>query len=106
DTDRANGIASASGAAYVPTRSIREAFALVESADFVFTPDTSIAHAVSAFRKPSVAIYAKGKRSDWDLFDTPGVSVEHTEPSMQGLPLARVLEAVDSVWDLLSVSRG
>jgi ADP-heptose:LPS heptosyltransferase len=85
----------------VPTPSIREALALVATADFVFTPDTSIAHAVSALQRPSVAIYGKGSRARWGLYGAPGESVEHTSPdrSLVELPVERVLAAIDRVWD-------
>ena len=64
------------------TPSIRDAFALVATADFVFTPDTSIAHAASAFRKPSVVLFVRGKAERWGLYGTPGANVEHTEGTL------------------------
>jgi ADP-heptose:LPS heptosyltransferase len=71
---------------------------MVATADFVFTPDTSIAHAASALKRRAVAIYARGKKSDWALYGTRGRSVEHTEPDLSGLPLEPVLRAIDDVW--------
>ena len=101
DLDRAARIARGGGGEVLPTPSIREALALVATADFVFTPDTSIAHAVSALQRAAVAIYGKGSRERWGLYGAPGQSVEHTNPdrSLVELPVARVLSAVDSVWD-------
>jgi ADP-heptose:LPS heptosyltransferase len=89
----------------VATPRLREAIALVATADFVFTPDTSIVHAASAFRRPAVAIYARGKKSDWSLYGTVGRSIEHTEPDLSGLPLEPVLAAVDEVLNDAAVSR-
>jgi ADP-heptose:LPS heptosyltransferase len=97
DGRRADEIAHAGGGSFVPTPRLRDAIALVATADFVFTPDTSIVHAASAFKRPAVAIYARGKKSDWALYGTRGRSIEHTEPDLKTLPLEPVLEAVDQV---------
>jgi ADP-heptose:LPS heptosyltransferase len=105
ETDSAERIANAGGGVAARTPGIRDAIALVATADFVLTPDTSIAHAVSAFQKPAVALYVKGKRERWGLYGAPGESVEHSERDLSGLPLDRVLRAVDSVWDASIVSR-
>lgn len=105
ETDRAERIANTGGGVAVRTPGIRDAIALVATADFVLTPDTSIAHAVSAFQKPAVALYVKGKRERWGLYGAPGESVEHSERDLSGLPLDRVLRAIDSVWDASIVSR-
>jgi ADP-heptose:LPS heptosyltransferase len=104
EIDRANRIANAGGGVAVRTPGIRDAVALVATADFVLTPDTSIAHAVSAFQKPAVALYVKGKRERWALYGGPGESIEHIDHDLDGLPLARVLRAIDSVWDASIVS--
>jgi ADP-heptose:LPS heptosyltransferase len=100
DLERAGRIARGGGGEVLATPSIREALALVATANFVFTPDTSIAHAVSALQRPSVAIYGKGSRARWGLYGAPGESVEHTNPdrSLTELPVDRVLPAVDRVW--------
>jgi len=105
ENDRAERIANAGGGMAVRTPGIRDAIALVATADFVLTPDTSIAHAVSAFQKPAVALYVKGKRERWALYGGPGESVEHTDSDLSGLPLDRVLRAIDSVWEASIVSR-
>jgi ADP-heptose:LPS heptosyltransferase len=101
DLDRAARIARGVGGEVLATPSIREALALVATADFVFTPDTSIAHAVSALQRPAVAIYGKGSRARWGLYGAPGQSVEHTNPdrSLIELPVERVLPAIDRVWE-------
>jgi ADP-heptose:LPS heptosyltransferase len=105
ESERAERIANAGGGVAVRTPGIRDAVALVATADFVLTPDTSIAHAVSAFQKSAVALYVKGKRERWALYGGPGESVEHSERDLSGLPLDRVLAAIDSVWDASIVSR-
>jgi ADP-heptose:LPS heptosyltransferase len=99
ETDRGERVASAGGATLARTPSIRDAFALVASADLLLTPDTSITHAASAFRTPSVVLFVRGKAERWGLYDTPGVNVEHTEGTLETLSLERVLSAVDELLD-------
>lgn len=105
EAERAEGVAREGGGRFVKTKVIRDAMALVGTADFVFTPDTSIAHAVSAFQKPAVAIYGRGSRSAWALYGTMGQSVEHTDRGLPGLGLEPVLAAVDAVWKDAAFSR-
>ena len=105
EADRARHIAADGGGAYVRTPGIRDAFALVATSDFVFTPDTSIAHAASAFRKPCVAMYLRGTSERWGLYGTLGESVEHPESTLDTLGVDRMLNAVDAVWNETIVSR-
>ena len=97
-------IARDGGGEFVNTKTIRHAMALVTTADFVFTPDTSIAHAASAFKRPAVAIYGRGKKAEWALYGTVGRSVEHTD-RLSDLGVERVLAAIDEVWDEARLSR-
>jgi ADP-heptose:LPS heptosyltransferase len=99
EADRGERIARAGGGTFVRTPSIRDAFALVATADLVVTPDTSITHAASAFRTPAVVLFVRGKAERWGLYDTPGVNVEHTEGTLSTLNADRVLRAVDEVLD-------
>jgi ADP-heptose:LPS heptosyltransferase len=96
---RARAIAAQGDAVVVATPSIRDAFALVATADLVVTPDTSITHAASAFRTPSVVLFVKGKAERWGLYDTSGANVEHDEGNLASLPVARVLSAIDELLD-------
>jgi ADP-heptose:LPS heptosyltransferase len=102
---RGEAIARGGQGEFVKTRAIRDAMALVATADFVFTPDTSIAHAVSAFQRPAVAIYGRGKKAEWALHGTIGRSIEHTG-KLPELGLERVLTAIDEVWSEAGLSRG
>jgi heptosyltransferase-2 len=106
EQERGERIAHDGGGKFVPTPSIRDALALVATSDFVLTPDTSIAHAVSAFQKPSVALYVRGKAERWGLYGTNGLNIEHTEPSLETLAVDRVVEAIDSVLATSLVTRG
>jgi ADP-heptose:LPS heptosyltransferase len=56
ESDRARTVAAAITAEYAPTPNLRDALALVGSSHLVFTPDTSISHAASAFDKPAVIL--------------------------------------------------
>ncbi len=97
DADRAERIARDGGGEYTRTVGIRDAFALIATADFVFTPDTSIAHAASAFRVPTVAIYVRGKSERWGLYGTIGENVEHSEPNFETLDVDVVTAAIDRI---------
>jgi ADP-heptose:LPS heptosyltransferase len=98
DAARATSIARDGGGIYVETPSIRDAFGLVATADFVFTPDTSIAHAASAFQAPCVAIYADNKAERWGLYGTVGENVLNPDSSLATLDTGRVLPAIGRIW--------
>ena len=76
DRARAGCIASDSGARLVEDQGIRDALAIVSGADVVFTPDTSIAHAASAFEKPAVALHPRGFGAIWGPYATTGRALE------------------------------
>ncbi len=106
ELERAARIARETDARVVSTGTIRDAFSLVATADLVITPDTSIAHAASAFRVPAVAMYTSGKSERWGLYDNPGRMVIHPASSLEELPADRVIEAVDAVWESAVSRRG
>jgi ADP-heptose:LPS heptosyltransferase len=97
ERERGERIARGGGGAYEPTPSIRDALALVATSDFVLTPDTSIAHAVSAFQKPAVAMYVRGKAERWGLYGTTGRNIEHSATTLDSLSVDRVTDAIDAV---------
>ncbi len=97
ERERAARIAAVTGGRLVQTAGIRDAIALVATADFVFTPDTSIAHAASAFRTPAVAMYVRGTVERWGLYGTEGRSLESPDGTLDSLTVADVLPAVDAV---------
>jgi len=76
DRQRAARIAEASGARLVRDEGIRDAMAIVAASDLVFTPDTSIAHAASAFDKPAVVLYASDYARVWGPYRTDGRTIE------------------------------
>ena len=106
EMDRAELVAREGAGTLVRTPSIRDAFALVATSDFVFTPDTSIAHAAAAFHIPCVAMYIRGTTERWGLYDSPGVSVEHPGATLEGLSVETMIAAVDQVLRARVLRRG
>lgn len=79
DRGRAAGIAAEGGARLVADEGIRDAMSIVARCDIVFTPDTSISHACSAFGKPAVVMHPQGFAKIWGPYETEGRAIEsHT----------------------------
>jgi ADP-heptose:LPS heptosyltransferase len=76
-----------------PTPQLRDALALVGTADLVFTPDTSISHAASAFRKPSLVLL-KREHKNYRPYNTPGEIISWGEDEIKQLPHERVSAAL------------
>jgi len=89
-----NKVATGVKALPVETPSLRDAFALVGTADMVFTPDTSISHAASAFRKPSLVLLKREHRP-YAPWNTPGEIIAWNEDQIHQLPHEKVREALD-----------
>jgi ADP-heptose:LPS heptosyltransferase len=86
-------VASAIRALPVGTPRLRDAFALVGAADLVFTPDTSISHAASAFRKPSLVLL-KREHKPYAPWNTPGEIIAWNEAEIHQLPHEKVAKAL------------
>jgi ADP-heptose:LPS heptosyltransferase len=86
-------VATSVGGLAVQTPNLRDAFALVGTSDLVFTPDTSISHAASAFRKPSLVLLKREHRP-YAPYNTPGEIVAWSEDEIQQLPHERVADAL------------
>ena len=86
-------VANAVRALPAETPKLRDAFALVGTADLVFTPDTSISHAASAFRKPSLVLLKREHRP-YAPYNTPGEILAWNEDEIQQLPHERVAKAL------------
>lgn len=89
-------VATAVRALPVETLRLRDAFALVEAADLVFTPDTSISHAASAFRKPSLVLL-KREHKPYAPWNTPGEVIAWNEAEIHQLPHETVGKALNKL---------
>ncbi len=89
-------VASAVRALPVQTPQLRDAFALVGTADLVFTPDTSISHAASAFRKPSLVLL-KREHKPYAPWNTPGEVIAWNEAEIHQMPHERVAKALNKL---------
>lgn len=89
-------VASAVRGLPVQTPRLRDAFALVGAADLVFTPDTSISHAASAFRKPSLVLL-KREHKPYAPWNTPGEIIAWNEAEIHQMPHERVAKALDKL---------
>lgn len=87
-------VATAVNGLPVSTPKLRDAFALVGTSDMVFTPDTSISHAASAFRRPSLVLL-KRDHKPYAPWNTPGEVIAWKEDEIHQLPHEQVSEALD-----------
>jgi len=94
--ERVRSVAEAVKAHSVETHRLRDALALVGTCDMVFTPDTSISHAASAFRKPAVVLLKRehhpyapyqipGENIFWDGNEITSLSVETVSAAVERL---------------------
>ncbi|MEO7086500.1 MAG: glycosyltransferase family 9 protein [Gemmatimonadaceae bacterium] len=91
----------AEGAVRVVMPNIRELLSLIESAELVVSPDTSVCHMASAFLRPLVSIH-NSQKAQWLPFDTPGVRVIGPAPEDLSLvTLDRVCAAIEDTFDLI-----
>lgn len=95
--DRAARIARDAGVPFVPTSTLREALALVATADLVFTPDTGLAHAASAFGRPAVVMHIRGTAAQWGPYGSDGCAVSSPDRTLTSLPLEPVVEELDQL---------
>lgn len=91
--ERVKTTADAVSALAVPTPRLRDALALVGTSDMVFTPDTSISHAASAFQKPAVVLL-KRDHYPYAPYNIPGENIFWDGASIASLPVDEVAEAV------------
>jgi ADP-heptose:LPS heptosyltransferase len=75
--------------------SIREAFALVATADLVFTPDTSISHAAAALRRPVVVMIPRHIH-DFVPYRTAGRNVFSDSADVLSIGVDQVRAALES----------
>jgi ADP-heptose:LPS heptosyltransferase len=90
-------VASAGGAAGAETPGLRDAFALVATADVALTPNTSVSHAASAFRTPAVVLHHAGLVDTWGLYHAPGRDLSSPTGELSSLAVEPVVEAVEEM---------
>ena len=103
--DRVKRVAEQVSAVAVPTTRLRDALALVGSSDMVFTPDTSISHAASAFRKPAVVLL-KREHHPYAPYNIPGENVFWDGDQILGLRTEGVAAAVERLVERFSSKTG
>lgn len=99
-------VASAAGEPGVHLPTLRGLIALVESADLIVSPDTSVCHMASAFRRPLVSLHNAGKEQ-WGPYETPGVRVIAPEvDTLDGIAVRDVTAAIDRVLNEMVLRAG
>lgn len=87
--------ASAGGQAHLLT--LHQVIAAVATADLLISPDTSVTHAASAFRTPTLTLQRKDT-GKWSPFRTPGRVAFSDDPRrIREMPPERVIEALDAL---------
>jgi ADP-heptose:LPS heptosyltransferase len=92
--DRVKQSAESIGALPVQTPKLRDALALVGTSEIVFTPDTSISHAASAFRKPAVVLL-KREHHPYAPYNIPGENIFWDGNEIKDLSVETVGNAVE-----------
>jgi ADP-heptose:LPS heptosyltransferase len=78
---------------YFPTESLHELIALVQGAVLVISPDTSIIHIASAFKRPVVGLYVM--RREWPPYKTPyRLLLSGKDNPVSSIPVEDVMDAV------------
>jgi ADP-heptose:LPS heptosyltransferase len=105
EAESVDKISAAVGARAIRTPLLRHALALVGSTDLVFTPDTGISHAASAFNRPSV-VFLPADYHPYAPYDTPGALVFWPSATIESLDVAHVTPALRSLIEHFPSSRG
>jgi ADP-heptose:LPS heptosyltransferase len=102
DRGRAAAIAAEGGARLVEDEGIRDAMSIVARCDIVFTPDTSISHACSAFDKPAVVLHPRGFAKIWGPYETEGRAIESSTENVIDITADEAARALLSRFASLS----
>jgi ADP-heptose:LPS heptosyltransferase len=92
--DSVERVARASGAAAVRAPRLRDALTLVGTSERVITSNTSITHAASAFRIPTVLLLEQGE-DQWGSWCTPSEVAYWTGSSVSSLDIDTARAALD-----------
>ncbi len=90
-------IARGAGVAVAQTARLRQMIAVVAASDFVLTADTSVTHIASAFSKPLVGLFARGRDRLYGPYGTAGRSVSTPDVTLESLDIQPVIRALDAV---------
>lgn len=102
DSERIAAIAGAAQAPIARTATLREALALIATADAMLSADTGLAHAAAALQTPIVVMHRRGSAILWGLYGAPGRVLESDDQTLRPLAVAPVWRAMD---ELLSLSK-
>lgn len=94
ERDSVQRVAHASGAVAVDAPRLRDALAMVGTSERVITSNTSVTHAASAFRIPTVLLLEHGE-DQWGSYCTPSEVAYWTGSSVASLEVETARDAVD-----------
>jgi ADP-heptose:LPS heptosyltransferase len=97
DVERMQRIGVAAAVPVARTAHYREMMALVATADFAFTADTSVTHIASAFGKPALAMFGRGRAGLYGPYGTSGRTVSTPGTSLDSLEVGTVIEGLTGV---------
>ncbi len=99
DAELAARIAAATGVTRGRTPRMRDALALVATADCVLTPDTAITHAASAFEVPALVLAPRGKDAHWGPYRTTGRAIASPGRWVDSIPVEVVRDGLAVMLD-------
>jgi ADP-heptose:LPS heptosyltransferase len=106
DGERIASIAGAATAPVARTPSLRDAFALIGTADAMLSADTGLAHAAAALKTPAVVMHRRGSAVLWGLYGAPGTVLESIDETLNPLPVDPVWRALDGLLSQTSLRSG
>jgi heptosyltransferase-2 len=105
DAERMHRIGSAAQAAVAATAHYRQMMALVAASDFAFTADTSVTHIASAFGKPALAMFGRGRAGLYGPYGTSGRTVSTPGTSLDALEVDSVVAGLDGLLSAAGAPR-
>lgn len=97
DLARMEQIGRGGGVPLARTPGMRDMMAVIATADIVFTADTSVTHVASAYDKPAVVMFPRGRGALYGPYGTDGRVVSTPGPTLQSLAEGPVLAALEEV---------
>ena len=97
DHERMERIGTGGGIPVASTPGMRDMMAVVALSDIVFTADTSVTHVASAYGKPAVVMFPRGRGALYGPYGTAGRVVSTPAPTLQSLAVAPALAVLDEV---------